>query len=150
MEYWVTLFLVEPGNLESAPKKAFLGRKPALVYLEERGRKENFVCPFVASGRFWIFVRQGYSRSTVEMESGSQEAWLEWCWKLARASSAVFYSLTVMGEKGSLFILSLLERTKMVQKEIRLETKESISHLWMLCIPAEAWGVSSFQGWLEH
>lgn len=55
--------------MESAPKKAFLGLKPALVCLEERGRKENFVCPFVASGRFWIFVWQGYSRSMVEMES---------------------------------------------------------------------------------
>ena len=42
------------------------------------------------------------------------------------------------GRKRELFILSKLERIKTVQKEIRLETKESISHLWMLCIPAEA------------
>lgn len=34
-------------------------------------------------------------------QSRSQEAWLEWCWKLACTSSAVFYSFTVMGEKGS-------------------------------------------------
>lgn len=54
------------------------------------------------------------------------------------------------GRKRERFILSRLEGREMVQKEIRLEAKESISPLWVLCLPAEAWGVSSFQGWLEH